>query len=184
MAEFSEQELLDYFNEHVLYELLMLRFSRSRLQSAPQLLWNAMFSSFNVSARNLYDFLNNKGTKNEVNLHEYRKHANNFKLSSISDITGTLQKINEQVFHMGRKRPKDTGKITLDRVERVFTWAESNMLGLVASFDEGFRSRIQMDRADPNHQPTGYMSGPTGPSAPTATNHVTFVGGPVLSGQT
>jgi hypothetical protein len=29
MADFSRQELIDYFNEHILYELLMLRFSRN-----------------------------------------------------------------------------------------------------------------------------------------------------------
>lgn len=184
MPDFNRQELIDYFNEHILYELLMLRFSRNRLNAAPQILWNAMFSAFNVSARNLYEFLNNKGTRNEVNVHEYRDYSKEFRLSSITRITGTLQKINEQVFHMGRKRPKDSDKkVTLDRVELVFKWVDSNMFALVASFDEKFRNEVQMHRADPNYIPTSIMSGPTGPSAPTSTNHTTAISGPVLPGQ-
>jgi hypothetical protein len=78
----------------------------------------------------------------------------------------------------------DSGEVTLERVEKVSAWAESNMLALVASFDDAFRSQLHMERADPNQPPTGYMSGPTGPSAPTTTNHVTSVSGPVLSAQT
>jgi hypothetical protein len=171
MADMARDELIAYFNEHVLYELLMLRYSRNLLRAHPlQLVWNVNFAAFNVSARNLYDYLNNKGGKNEVNVHAYLPYAKSFRISSISDITGTLQKINEQVFHMGRKRPTDKGKVTLDRIEIAFGWAESNMISLVASFEEEFRKKIQMERADPTTVPTVYTGGPTGPSGPTSTN--------------
>lgn len=186
MADMTRDELIAYFNEHVLYEVLMLRYTRNHLRSSPhQLVWNANFAAFNVSARNLYDYLNNKGGKNEVNVHAYLPYAKTFRISPISEITGTLQKINEQVFHMGRKRPKDTGKVTLDRVEVVFQWAQSNMVSLAASFDEDFRKEIPMDRADPAVVPTIPTSGPTGPGAsgPTSTNHVIAVGH-LPSGQT
>jgi hypothetical protein len=35
-------------------------------------------------------------------VHAYLLYAKTFRISPISEITGTLQKINEQVFHMGR----------------------------------------------------------------------------------
>jgi hypothetical protein len=106
----------------------------------------------NLSARNLYEFLNNKGSNNEVKRHEYAGYARTFQLSSISGITGTLQMLNEQVFHMGRKRPTNRdGKVTLERIDKVFNWTEKNVLELVASFDETFSEKIQMHRADPNY---------------------------------
>src|SRR6266702_81868 len=99
MADMTRDELIAYFNEHILYELLMLRYSRNLLRSQPQqLVWNANFAAFNVSARNLYEYLSNKGGNNEVNVHAYLPYAKTFRISSKSDITGTLQKINEQVF--------------------------------------------------------------------------------------
>lgn len=187
MADMTRDELAAYFNEHILYELLMLRYSRSLLRSPlQQLAWNANYAAFAVSARNLYDFLNNNGKNNEVNLHAYLPHAKSFRISSITKITGTLQKINQQVFHMGRQRPKDTGKVLLDRVEVVFHWTESNMVSLGASFDERFGKQIRMERASPFTVPSTYTSGPTGPGAPspTATNHIISIGGPDLPAQT
>jgi hypothetical protein len=174
----TQDELVEYFNEHILYELLMLRYSRRRLASETQILWNAMFAAFNVSARNLYEFLNNKGSKNEVNVHDYAEFCRSFNRSSISDITGTLQLLNEQCFHMGKKRPSALDKkVNLQRIETVSQWIEANVENLIKSFDAGFRSKMQLDRANPDRQPNVYVSGPTGPSAPhpSATNHVTVL---------
>jgi hypothetical protein len=42
---FTKDQLVDYFNEHILYELLMLRYSRGRLRSQTQILWNAAFGA-------------------------------------------------------------------------------------------------------------------------------------------
>lgn len=175
MADLSREELIAYFNEHILYELLMLRYSKKRLNSETQILWNAMFAAFNVSARNLYDFLNNNGGNNEVNVHQFRHYAKGFRLGSISKITGTLQRINAQVFHMGMKRSEDAdGKVKLDRVEEVFKWVESNMGELVRSFEDDFRAELDLEKADPSHAPTEYSGGPTGPGGPRpqSTNHV------------
>jgi hypothetical protein len=50
----NKQEFVDYFNEHILYELLMCRYAKLRLvEGQTQILWNALFATFNVSARNL-----------------------------------------------------------------------------------------------------------------------------------
>lgn len=42
--------------------------------------------------------------RDEVNRAEYEDHVIGFKLGSISKITGTLQKLGAQVFHLGWKR--------------------------------------------------------------------------------
>jgi hypothetical protein len=153
-SDFTEDQLVEYFNEHVLYELLVLRYSYARLKGAKtQILWNVVFSAFNVSARNLYEFLNNKGSSNEVKCSEYLKHAKTFRLSSVGQVTGTLQMLNEQVFHMGRKRLGDRGhKVNMERVHQISEWIEENVVQLVGSFEETFATKIQMQRADPNHR--------------------------------
>ena len=173
----TKEELLDYFNEHVLYELLMLRYAKGRLRSQTQILWNSMFATFNISARNLYEFLNNKGGNNEINVHDYRAFYGNFERSSISDITGTLQLLNEQCFHMGKKRPKAVDKkVNLDRIQTVFDWVEGNVTSLLNNFETSFRAQIQIERADPSRVTHAEVSGPTGASpSPSATNHPTFL---------
>jgi hypothetical protein len=173
----TREELIEYFNEHILYELLMVRYAKLRLTNGQtQILWNAMFATFNVSARNLYEFLNNKGSRNEVNVHDYQEYYGDFVRHSISDITGTLQLINEQCFHMGVKRPKAADKkVNMPRIQTMFDWIEHNMEALVTNFDDDFRAEIQLERANPTHQPDTITTGPTGPTArPSATNHVTF----------
>jgi hypothetical protein len=172
-TKFTEDQLVGYFNEHILYELLVLRYAHDRLSTTTQILWNTAFSAFNVSARNLYEFLNNKGTNNEVKRHEYTEYAKTFRLSPISDITGTLQLLNEQVFHMGRKRPAERdGKVTLERVERVFDWIEKNILQLLVSFEQEFRDKIQMQRADPYHWDGTLHISEAEAARPGTTNHI------------
>jgi hypothetical protein len=169
----TEVELVDYFNEHVVYELLMLRYSKNQLETISikirddQLLWNAMFAAFNVSARNLYDFL--KGDRGNMSATDYRTHCPTFKSPNVSPITGTLQMLNTHCFHMGKTRTKvATDKVTLERIIKMYEWVESNMNGLAASFGEGFKSKIDWVKADwaPIKQPIAYTSGPTGPMGP------------------
>jgi hypothetical protein len=131
-----------------------------------------------VSARNLYEFLNNKGTNNEVKVHDYKDYYGAFGRSGISDITGTLQLINEQCFHLGKKRPKAVArKVNITRIETLFDWAEKNMAELISNFEEDFRQKLKVERADPTPQPNVITTGPTGyVERPQATNHVFGVG--------
>ena len=56
---------IDYLEEHLPYELLMLRHTHSTLlQTQDVLNWNAFFECFVVHARNLYNFLRNKSDLN------------------------------------------------------------------------------------------------------------------------
>jgi hypothetical protein len=175
----TEQELVEYFNEHILYELLMLRYAKLRLtEGQTQILWNSLFATFNVDARNLYEFLNNKGTNNEVNVHDYKDYYGAFGRSGISEITGTLQLINEQCFHLGKKRAMAVPrKVNIARIETLFDWAEKNMAELISNFEEDFRKKLTVERADPTPLPNVITTGPTGyVERPQATNHVFSVG--------
>ena len=146
----TESQLIDYFNEHVCYEWLMVRYSKKCLEAwGTQLCWNAMFSAFNVSARNLYSFLNNKGERTDINVHDYDRYRNSSRYDSVSDVHGTLGKLNAQCFHMGRERFKEPDKkIKLGKIAEVSDWIEKNMDSLVESFKEEFRPRIKLEQAD------------------------------------
>jgi hypothetical protein len=159
----SETELTEYFNEHLLYELQMLRFSKSQLESkVDPVVWNAMFAAFNVSARNLYEFL--KGEQDNVSVTDYRDYCPSFKRDSASDITGTLQMLNAQCFHMGRKRSKAAaGKVSLDRIKEMSDWLEGNMSRLIASLSEALKVDLEKAQWQPIKQPAGNTGGPTGP---------------------
>jgi hypothetical protein len=111
-----------------------------------------MFAAFNVSARNLYDFLNDNGTNTEVKCYEYAGFAKSFKRSSLDKVKGPLQLLNLQVFHMGRKRlAVREGKVSLKMVDDVFEWIEKNIGHLYEAFDEEFRAKIELNRADPSY---------------------------------
>jgi len=163
----TESELTEYFNEHVLYELLMLRFSKQSLEKGgAQLYWNAMFSAFNVSARNLYDFLNNRGKGGNVDVKAYALYRKDTTRDSTSGVSTTLDLLNAQCFHMGEKRLHEPEKkIKLDRIRDVFSWVESNIRELLESFKDEFRAKLKPEAADlATQQGIVDASGPTGPA--------------------
>lgn len=54
----SDETLLKFLKEHVRYERMMIRHVYKELhQQKDQLIWNALYESFGVHARNLYKFL-------------------------------------------------------------------------------------------------------------------------------
>src|SRR3974390_2843387 len=144
----TKEELAAYFNEHVLYELLQLRYARKRLGTkTTKILWNAMFAAFNVSARNLYDFLNNKGGANEYNVKDFIPHE--LKLTSKSNLTGTVQLLGRQVFHFGKLRTdKPDRKINLKNVGLLEDWIETNISHCLDAMEEDLRSQIPPERAE------------------------------------
>ncbi len=181
----TDAELVDYFNEHVFYELLMLCYSRQCLESGEtQLDWNAMFATFNVSARNLYDFFNNKGKRTEVNVDDYKRHRKDTRRDSTSDVQGTLGLLNAQCLHMSKTRTKETDeKINLDRIKRVSAWVISNMDNLLETFNDDFGSKIRPEWADLLSQKRiAAVLAPEGPSACSVPSILT-TSGPTGSGQ-
>ena len=135
MAEMTKSQLLDYFNEHVYYEMLMLRCAKQSLEcGCTQLGWNVMFAAFNVSARNLYDFLRNNGGRNNARLVDFRAYRTSQEKPEPDEIPGILSLMNKQCFHMGKDRSKEEDKkIGIEGIRTVFDWVVQNMEKLMLS---------------------------------------------------
>jgi hypothetical protein len=120
-----------------------------------------------VSARNLYDFFNNKGNSGSVDVKAYALYRRDTTRDSTSGISQTMRLLNAQCFHMSEKRFSDADKkITLDRIRETFDWIESNIGDLVGSFKDEFRTKLKTERADLGTQ-EGMLktADPTGPSS-------------------
>jgi hypothetical protein len=144
----TEIELFKYFDEHVYYELQMLSYAKGCLENPrDQADWNVMFAAFNVSARNLYDFLNNNGGRaTDVNVDDYKLFRTATTRGSTSDVTGILGLLHAQCFHMGQKRFKEPDrKVNLDRIRTMHTWVVSNMADLLKSFKGDFHSQLRQE---------------------------------------
>jgi len=57
-TEKKEAEMLRYLREHVTYERTMLGFT---YDTVPGVAWSVVYESFDIHARNLYDFFRNEG---------------------------------------------------------------------------------------------------------------------------
>ncbi len=157
----TEAELSAYLNEHVYYELLMLRYSLSKLSSAAnQLEWNGHFVSFGVHARNLYKFLrDNDGNRKAT------EYAPKF-VKPKRDLP-PLSRWELAIFHMGKSRPAAVpdGKLTAADAATFANWIEKHFAEFVAELNEPYRSKW---REPPNFKQP--LSVPV-TSQPSATNH-------------
>lgn len=166
-------ELAAYYNEHVLYEILMLRYAHNRLKTNDQMTWNAMFATFNVSARNIYNFLTNNESKN-VGIKDFHRLCRTYTKPNLSKISGKLQKVNNQCFHMGKDRKNSSvGKIYSSDLDEVFNWIEAELSRLHGCFDISFKARLDLSRGDPAANTTVMSFGSISPSQ---SSHPTFLG--------
>jgi len=68
----SMNQKTEHLGDHLPYEVLMLRHSYERtLEVRYALDWNAFHEAFAVHARNLFDFLMNKGGSNNFNARDF-----------------------------------------------------------------------------------------------------------------
>lgn len=165
----SETELLSYFDEHVYYELLMLNYAKRRLEGAADpLVWNAMFAAFNVSARNLENFLTNKGDRTHMRVLDYKDFRTDISSISNEPIRETVKMLNAQCLHLGKERFAEADrKINLDRIGKVSVWAVSNMDDLIKGFKDDFRAKLKSDWASlvAQHKVVGVVGPPTIPTS-------------------
>jgi hypothetical protein len=102
----------------------MCRYSLTVLTTRPlhYLDWNAYHSAFAVHACNLAAFLTNTDTGNFkaqdfVQNHKSRK----------GDLAGIFQKMEPQIFHLGKARPTDEGKFNIEEAKQIAAWIEAEM---------------------------------------------------------
>lgn len=189
----NDDELAIYYNEHVLYEILMLRYAHSRLKTNDQMIWNAMFATFNVSARNIYNFLTNNESKN-IGIKDFHHLCRSYTKPNLAKVSGKLQKINNQCFHMAKDRKNsNVGKIYSSDLDDISDWIEAELSRLHGCFDPTFKARLDLSRGDlpstttmmsfgsmqPSQSSHPTVLGPTGPTGPTgglsASNHVIHI---------
>jgi hypothetical protein len=117
----TEQQKHDYLDEHLPYMLKMLRYTYGQmLQRQHYLSWNAHFESFAVHARNLVNLLTN-GDKGNIKAKDF---AENFR-ARIGDASGAMSKLDQQVFHLAKERPKNAvDKFNTEHAKAVYDWIE------------------------------------------------------------
>jgi hypothetical protein len=154
-------EQRDYLEEHLPYELKMLRYTYGQmLQEQHYLSWNAHFESFAVHARNLVKFLTNSDTGNLKAgdfVQDYR--------ARIGDEKGAMTRLLNQVFHLAKKRPKEVvDKFDTKDAKEVSDWIEKNFRDFLSKLECEQRDLFDKAKSDPNNDNALYITvGPTGP---------------------
>jgi hypothetical protein len=159
-----DQQKFDYLDEHLPYMLGSVRYDFNKLSQ--QLFfrdWNASFQSFSVNARNLVEFLNN-GDKRNFKASDF---VEGFRFRK-GDIQGPLRKLDEQVFHLGKARPRDSdGKFDFSAAKAVLDWIEEGMQSFLEDLSPENKKAWNSEKADPRFDPVlAPSTGPTGPASP------------------
>ncbi|MGP0060080.1 MAG: hypothetical protein ACLPID_12420 [Beijerinckiaceae bacterium] len=164
----SEAERKFYLNEHLRYEMFMLRYTAQTLPLRAQLDWNVCVESLTVHARNLYLFLtNDKDAKN----FKARDFVEKFNVRK-DDTKGIFERINRQVLHLGKARRSDVaGKISPDDVVTVSHWLEKHFMEFVGELKEPYCWN-EVAATPPK---VVLLDTCAGADAPSATNHIGVV---------
>ena len=167
---------IEYIQEHLEYELLMLRYAFKKIknnQNISQLDWNANFIAHTAVARNLYAFLVKKDDTRNFDAKDFIK---GFRAEKTEKIFQTLNRLREQVLHLGTNRKQTgEGKAGLEDSVRVNEWIEREMARFVVIMEQQNPGVWLPDRADPCKGPKDASSGYTGPAGPSASSHVVGV---------
>jgi hypothetical protein len=141
--------------------LKMLRYTHGQmLQQQHYLSWNAHFESCAVHARNLVDFLSNGGDTRNFKAREFARDYQARK----GDLQGPINKLNEQVFHLAKKRPRAVvGKFNTEHAQEVRDWIEKNFDDFLNQLGEE-RRLFNDKKADPTHEEAVFIT--TSPNGP------------------
>ncbi|MBR1298535.1 hypothetical protein [Bradyrhizobium sp. AUGA SZCCT0042] len=152
-AEVEEKRKENWLDEHLPYEVLMMRHSIGQMRdpSTFWLDWNAFHASFAVSACNLAAFLTNGEKKG--NSFQACDFVISFK-SRKDNLAKTFEKLEPQVFHLGKARPIDEGKFNLREAEQILEWIEKEMAEFVQQLGT-WRKYWNEDRSQPEARPAG-----------------------------
>jgi hypothetical protein len=166
----SEAERKTYLNEHLGYEMFMLRYTAQTLpQRHQQLEWNICVESFAVHARVLYEFLTNDTISQNFRARDY---VRDFKAPKTNDTIGIFDRVHRQVLHLAKNRSSEAaGKIILADVEKAKQWIEDHFKIFIGSLEEPYRSCWDEHAATPPQNGLSLMF--TASGEPSSTSSIT-----------
>lgn len=140
----TESDLVAYLEEHLKYEREMLRFTFEMLFQTDGRRWCAMFESFGIHARNLYDFLRHEGkpttTIRAVDYVPDRKK---------SDAIPTIDsKMNSSFFHLSTSR-LDNKPVTLADAVTIGSWIDREWNAWADQLPDPFNALVDVEPACP-----------------------------------
>ena len=160
----DRQQKFDYLDEHLPYMLGQMRYDYNKLKQPLHFRdWNASFQSFAVNARNLVQFLTNGDTRN-FKANDFIPEFRNRK----GDIQGPMKKLDDQVFHLGKARPREEDKkFGFAAANDVFDWIEEGMNDFLGRLSLEDKKVWNAKKAEPRFEEASAPTlGPTGPAAP------------------
>jgi hypothetical protein len=167
----SQEERIAYLREHLSYEVLVLRFTLMLLgTSEDALLWNAMYESFSVHARNLFDFLRNEKDPRNFKASDF---IEKFSVKDRNKIHGLMQTMQKQVLHLGKRRTAVIEeKINFDDVTKIAEWIETAFKQFIDELPSPYPEHWDWKWADPTL--SGESISLRGP--PSQSSHPIFMG--------
>jgi hypothetical protein len=155
----SDEALGAYLKEHLKYERDMLRYTYGMLFEPGAFRWCAMFESFGIHARNLYDFLRHEGSKtNTVRADDYVPGRSK---PAASNVDG---KMNSSFFHLSTSRLGNNPVDIIDAAT-IGSWIDREWATWAGQLGDRFKPLVDASEACPQRLLTAA-------SAPSATNHI------------
>jgi hypothetical protein len=136
-----------YLEEHLPYELLMLRYTHGQIsEHHRRLAFNCYLECFAIHARILYKFL----TKDEDSRNfEAKDFVGRYKPLPHTRLTGAMDKLNRQILHLSKSRAdQPEEKFNTAHVEEIHQWIERAISGFVGALSPELQSHWKEDRAD------------------------------------
>lgn len=157
-AEIELEQKIKWLNEHLPYELMMVRYTIKRLKEHVFWLdWNAYHSAFAVAAANMAGFLTNNDTGNL----KAADFVPGFKARK-GELAAKFAKMEPQIFHLGKGRPSETGKFDIDNATEAANWIEDEMaifISQLGDWDKYWNATRATPQARPVDSPTLSFTG-------------------------
>lgn len=170
----DDYDMFEFFNKHVYYEMTMLRSSADRLETIDdQFEWNVMFVAFLVYARNISDFLRNKGNSNDARALDFDPYRSVTRQAGVEEVKEINNLVHAECLHMGRKRYTEADKkLGLTEVRELRNWVVLHMGRFKASLNDDAQKRLRWE--------WNTLLAPTLPLGPVAPNQLTASSLPIL----
>lgn len=174
MKKLTKEEIDNHLRDHLPYEKMMLEYTFKKISESPTSLttedWNAYYESFAVHARILAEFLSNKDKKNL----QAGQFITGFCEAKPPNLTGPFIDLNEQVLHIGKKRPTESDKkVSIETAEKIYLWLNSAFDKFLDELPETMKelwdrrvikNEVALRDLDACHLYLATSGGPTGPN--------------------